>query len=124
MFWMPLPSGPVGQKTILSATEPSPGSCNAACRDEIRRLEPYDAFATLMMTLAQRLRWRKAAVADATILGQPVDVGAQDVLAATAWSRLEDEWQSGLLQGPRQQLRSARWRTPAASCEGALAVDD
>ena len=94
MFWMSVPSGH-GKLPVDDAVAPANHECDEACRAEFRALAPYDAFGTLMTTLAQRLKLR----------------GADEETTGTSWSRLEEAWGKG-----SRSLAAAGWKTPATSC--------
>ena len=125
LFWMPVPTEPPltagSLEWVDAALAPKDSDCGSACKSELRRLQPHDAFGTLMTNLAYRAKMRRLnalARQTATMGGTPVDEGAIGVLAATRWSRLQDEW-----QGSAQQLREAPWRTSAISCEVAISKE-
>ena len=127
LFWLPLPTGR-GVDAADHAVEAPASVSGTDCQEELRALQPHDAFGTLMMTLNQRLKFRQqpssstlparsAARVAATILGD----AATEEAAATRWSRLEADW--SLARSVKRPLRTAAWRTPAMSCQRALSME-
>ena len=124
---MPVPPAR-GKDKVDSILVPTNESCGTRCRAEVRALESYDAFGTLMMNLAHRVdvgRRRKRAGAGATGLMHGAQGGLATALQeeedekASRWSRLEEAWRTGA-----QRLKTAAWRTPAISCERAISLEE
>lgn len=126
LFWMPSAETRMNAPSLASsAVGILPERCDQRCADEIRRLEPHDAFSTLLWLLGHRLKLRRQAAERAagrkraiSGAGAADDLAVEEGFAAEAAARVEASWEAG----PRH-LRSAPWRTPAASCEVALELD-
>ena len=122
LFWMPLPTV-ARPDEVDSRVLPPKAKCGDACIGELRRMEPHDAFGTLMWLLEERLRARKAKAARITAGTEVAEAARPDGLfvaeeTSTLWERTERSWEDGPMR-----LRTAKWRTPAASCERALAME-
>ena len=122
LFWMPLPTA-ARPDEVDSRVLPTKANCGDACMAELRRMEPHDAFGTLLWLLQERLKARKARAARIATGTEAAEAPRPDGLfvseeASTLWERTESSWEDGPMR-----LRAAKWRTPAASCERALAMD-